>query len=469
MRRKQYENAMREIAFLEKNKGSKLSPEKRELLVKLKKDVQKYLRRREKIRRTIYRKKGIFTKKQIDEKKKEIEILRKKARNKGVRLTVNERKKLRQLNTIVQRETEERKNLKRRILEKRIEKEIDEEENIREKIKGWLQGNKKRIASIFGIAVVSWGLLGNAFKSNTKSALPEGRGEEIEDSMPDTGEESFRESIRIPEITTKQEVPEETSFPEEIPEETIIEEKIPTETEAMKVDEKVFINFLKTFEGAHNEVIDIGDEVLTMGVGHTVRPEDNKDKYGNPIYATYASNRDKDGNKIDPNLIDWISDATLEEFLKKDLKVHYDAVEEELRKFPELELAEHQVRALVSLSYNKGTSRAKKCVQAYAEGGEEKLLEAMKTIVFSLNGRFYGGLPKRRVAEYLLFIAKTPEEINNAYENTHESIEEKYLYEFYTREDWAEIQKEINKNGGAGQDALNTILAKIPAEIGMER
>ena len=68
--------------------------------------------------------------------------------------------------------------------------------------------------------------------------------------------------------------------------------------------------------------------------------------------------------------------------------------------------------------------------------------DSVKKIVFG-NNKFYSALTTRRVAEFLLFTANTPEEIERAYGNTLASINKDYRDDFYNLEELEDIKRRI--------------------------
>jgi len=98
-------------------------------------------------------------------------------------------------------------------------------------------------------------------------------------------------------------------------------------------------------------------------------------------------------------------------------------------------------------------------LNAYQNGDGKAMWDNMKGYVFG-NNKFYAGLTSRRVAEYLLFTASTKEEIETAYCNTYERINENHREKLYTEEDLKEIKRRIKPEDTEGLYAINQILAR---------
>ena len=96
-------------------------------------------------------------------------------------------------------------------------------------------------------------------------------------------------------------------------------------------------------------------------------------------------------------------------------------------------------------------------LEFYMVGDNQGMWDNMKKYVFGGN-KFYAGLPTRRVAEYLLFTAKTPEEIQEAYCNNYESINENHRHNFYKLEDLQDIKSRIWRSDTDGKHAINKMI-----------
>lgn len=105
-------------------------------------------------------------------------------------------------------------------------------------------------------------------------------------------------------------------------------------------------------------------------------------------------------------------------------------------------------------------------LDAYASGNLNLVWDTMKQYVFGGNDKFYAGLTSRRVAEYLLFTAETPKEIEEAYRNTYESVNAKHRADFYTEEDLRNIRNKIVAGDSKGLCAIDDIIKDI---CGQER
>jgi len=193
--------------------------------------------------------------------------------------------------------------------------------------------------------------------------------------------------------------------------------------------------YIRKFEIGSEEEIEemlivknLGDGVLTMGLGHT-----------EPIGGIY-----QEGDKI--------TIKQVYEFYHQDLKNSYDELEKVEIKLGITNLKSHQRFALASHIYNSGTQNIdgiERYLIEYQNGNEEAMWDNIKDVVF-INDRtaFLEGLPIRRTAEHLLFNAKTEEEIIRAYKISKEEIATKYISYYYTKEDYdrySEIIKNNNK------------------------
>jgi|GEM_PF-3191005 len=162
-------------------------------------------------------------------------------------------------------------------------------------------------------------------------------------------------------------------------------------------------------------VRDLDDGVLTVGLGHT-----------EPIGGKY-----QEGDKI-----------TMEQvyqYYHQDLQNSYNELEKVEERLGITDLKPHQRFALVSHIYNTGTQNVdgiEKYLTEYKNGNEEGMWENIRDFVLANESTtFLEGLSIRRIAEHLLFIAETEEEIIRAYKICKEEIAREYVSKYYTIED----------------------------------